>query len=113
MMEPTRGVRLVRRLVLREARVAIDSEHGSLGIAADLRREAREPCVELLDQLAHRLAHLNLVLGAPRLEPVLVVVGCKLAEKTEGGARERHDQLSNSECPCSIIRKLRRIPPAA
>src|SRR5262245_22060815 len=75
MMKPTAGVGLVRRLVLREANVAVDSEHRALRIAADLRREAREPSVELFDELAHRRAHFVFILVAMRLEPGLVVVG--------------------------------------
>src|SRR5215467_817051 len=86
-MEPAAGVRLVRRLVLREARVAVDAEHRPLGVSADFRREAREPSVELFDELAHRLAHFVLVLGTPCLEPLLVVVRRKLPEEAKGCRR--------------------------
>src|SRR5215471_14384821 len=96
-VEPAAGVRLVRRLVLREASVAIDPEHRPLGIAADLRCEACQPSVELGDQLVHRLAHLLLVFGTPCLEPLLVVVRGKLPEEAKGCRRERHTCLSNSE----------------
>src|SRR5207247_10337580 len=54
MVEPARGVRLVGRLVLGEANVAVNAEHRALRITDDLGREGREPDVHLLEHLAHR-----------------------------------------------------------
>src|SRR3954468_2533801 len=72
-MEPARRVRLVRGLIAREANVAIDAEHRSLRIAADLRRERRKPRGHLADEIPHRFAHLALVLRAGRFNPFLLL----------------------------------------
>src|SRR5689334_4057294 len=83
MMEPAGGVRLVRRLVLREPRVAIDSEHRSLRVAANLRSEAAKAHEHVLDELTHRVAHFLLVLTAVRLEPLLVVMRRQTSKELE------------------------------
>src|SRR4051794_33768646 len=85
MMEPAAGVRLVRRFVLREADVAVDPEHRSLGIAAHFGREAPAPCVELADELTHRLSKLLFIRGSMCFEPRLVVVAHEPAKKAQGG----------------------------
>src|SRR5512143_1579435 len=90
MMEPASRVRLVRRFVLREPDVAIDAKHRSLGIAADLGSEMREPSVELLDELTHRLAHFLLIYRAVGLEPLFVVVPRELTKEAQGRWGEWH-----------------------
>src|SRR3990172_5093727 len=83
MEDPERGVRLVRRLVPREAHVAIDAEERALGVADELRRESGEAHVELLDKRLHRLEQLSHVRGAPGLEPLPAVVPLQPAEEGE------------------------------
>ena len=65
---------LVGRLVLGEANVPIDPEHGAFDVPADFRSEAGKADVELLDQLAHRRPDFLLVFVAVGLEPGLGVV---------------------------------------
>src|SRR5206468_7648693 len=91
-VEPAGCVDLVRRLVLGEADVAVDTEHRSLRISADLRRELRKARVEILDQLAHWLAYFRLVLVAMRLEPGLLVVPGESTKETQSAIGEGHAQ---------------------
>src|SRR5262245_19150957 len=93
MMKPTGRVGFVRRLVLREANIPIDSKHRSLGIAADLGGEACEPNVQILDQPAHGIAYVVLVLHAMGFKPRFVVVRLELAKKAKGSGVERHIAL--------------------
>src|SRR5438552_2458699 len=90
MVKPASRVCLVRRLVFGEADVAVNPEHRSLWISADLRRELRKARVEILDQLAHRLAHLGFVFVAMRLEPGFLVVPGKLPEEAQRTGSEWH-----------------------
>jgi hypothetical protein len=83
MRQPHARVGLVRRLVLRKPDVAVDPEHRTPRVADDLRRHPCEPDVELIDERLERLAHLALVLGAVRLEPLPPVVLLEAAEKRE------------------------------
>src|SRR4051794_32333066 len=94
-MEPAGRVGLVRGLVAREADVAIDAEHRPLRVAADLGCEFHEPRVHLADEVAHRLAHLTLVLGAMCLEPFLVVVLREPSKESQCSRRECHRLLRN------------------
>src|SRR5688572_18738624 len=89
-VEPAAGVRLVRRLVLGEADVAIDPEHRAPDVTADLGGDASEADVHLLDQLAHRLPNLVLVFLAVILEPGFAVVALELPEEAKGSTGERH-----------------------
>src|SRR5207247_8996232 len=82
-VEPGSGVGLVRRLVLGEADVAVDPEHRALGIADDLGRDAAQPGVERLDELAHRLPHLPLIDVTVGLEPGLLVVPRQISQEPE------------------------------
>src|SRR5687767_10651286 len=93
---------LVRGLVLGEANVAIDAEHRSLRVAADLGRERLQLLVHLADQVAHRLAHLTFVLRAMRLEPLLVVVLREPAKEAQRRRCERHGTKSFSRSTRSI-----------
>src|SRR6266566_6148811 len=90
MVEPAGRVGLVRRLVFGEANVAVNTEHRSLGIATDLRRKPGEACVEILDQLSHRLAYLCFVLIPMRFEPRLLVVPGEAAKESERAFGEWH-----------------------
>src|SRR5437016_14029691 len=90
MVKPASRVCLVRRLVFGEADVAVNPEHRSLWISADLRRELRKARVEILDQLAHRLAHLGFIFVAMRLEPGFLVVPGKLPEEAQRTGSEWH-----------------------
>src|SRR3954465_12890642 len=99
MMKPATGVGLVGRLVLREADVAVDAKHRSLRIATNLRREAREPYVELLDEVAHRRAHLLLVVCAVRVKPLFVVVSRELLEEAKCRGGKGHGASMSMLCP--------------
>src|SRR6202165_2043306 len=83
MVEPAGRVGLVGRLVLRKTNVAVDAEHRSLGISANLRGELREACIEILDQLTHRLSYLGFILFAMCLEPGLLVVPGESSKESE------------------------------
>src|SRR5437762_409690 len=83
MEEPARGVRLVRRLVAREANIAVQAEHGAFRVAQELGREAREADVHLLNQIRHWLLDVPLVILAMCLEPRLRVVLRQPAEESE------------------------------
>src|SRR5439155_9610106 len=98
--EPARRVRLVRRLVLGKANVAIDPEHRALRIAGQLGGKPGEAHVHLLDQRPHRHADLRLVVVPMRLEPRLLVVAGEAAEKPQrrGGKyhRDRNPQRARA-----------------
>src|SRR5262249_51793971 len=89
-VEPAGRVRLVRRLVLRKANVAVDANHASFRITANLGRERLETSEHLVHQIAHGLTNVLLVVVTVRLEPLLVVVRGELAEEAEGRLSERH-----------------------
>ena len=61
MVELAGGVGLVRRLVGREADVAVDPEDRAPRVAHELGRDPGEPDVHLLDQRPERVPHLGLV----------------------------------------------------
>src|SRR5436309_15440986 len=105
MMEPGSSVGLVRGLVLREANVAVDAKHRSLGVAADLRCEPGKADVELFDQFPHRRPHLILIVGAVRFEPRLLIIPRELSKESQTAFAKRH-------CPSILIRKLRQLAQA-
>src|SRR5262249_53120487 len=74
MEEPAGRMRLVGRLVAREANVAVQAENGAPRIAHELGRDTREPQVHLLDQVRHRLFDVPLVVLAMCLEPRLRIL---------------------------------------
>src|SRR5512140_2872784 len=82
-MKPAGDVLLVRRLVSREAHVAMDAKERAPGIADDLRRHRRETYVHFLGERGERTAQLGLVRLAVAREPLAVVVAAKRAEETE------------------------------
>src|SRR4051812_1957963 len=84
-VEPARGVGLVRRLVAGEPYVAMDAEERALRVADDLRRDAREPHVHLFHERGERRAHLRLVRRAVLLEPLAIVVAAQRAEEGQRG----------------------------
>ena len=88
--EPQVEVGLVRALVGREARVAVDAQDRAVDarVGVDARRQARQPLAERDDQLAGRLQHEPLVVRAVRLEPGAVVVLAQVAQKVQGGGIE-------------------------
>src|SRR5262249_25961087 len=81
--EPARGVRLVGRLVGREANIAVDPEDRSLRVAYEFRGEVREARVHFAHELRQRLANVLLGVVAMRLEPGLGVVAGEPAKERE------------------------------
>ena len=77
-------VRLVRRLVLGEARVAVDPEGRPRRIRLERDAPRREPGGERLDQGDQRLLEEPLELRLARLEPGAVVVGGQVGQELDG-----------------------------
>jgi len=90
-----RDVRLVRRLVAAEARVAVDTKQRDLWIGDQLRREPSQVDRELLEQRDHRCAHVRLVFVLARLEPLTPVVALERAQKRECLSRKRRGHVSD------------------
>ena len=88
--EPEVEVRLVRALVGREPRIAVEPQDRAVDarIGVDARRQARQSPAERHDQLAGRPQHQPLVVRAVRLEPGAVVVLAQVAQKAQGGGIE-------------------------
>ena len=85
-----RDVRLVRRLVLGEARVAVDAIHRHLRARDELGRERAEIDRQPLHDRGHRLADVRLVVVAVGVEPLAPIVALERAQKPEGFCREVH-----------------------
>ena len=121
-------VGLVRRLVLREARVAVDPEDRPLRIGPQRDAASREPVVEGGDQRLHRLLEQPLEVGLPRLKPGAVVVGREIEEEldrlgleaAECGRAHVHDTTVRAGaadgygrvCPRHILRSMDRESPS-
>jgi hypothetical protein len=95
-LEPARGVRLVRRLVLREADVAINAENRTFGISDELRRELAEPHIDFLDEQLEGGENFTLVRLLVRLEPVPLVVALELPQERECAAAEAAKNLGHT-----------------
>ena len=112
MEEPARGVRLVGPLVVREADVAVDAEHGALRVAAELRRHAREPVVDLAHELAQRAEHLLIVRLAVLDEPRALIVSLERAQVLQCGGPEPGEAGQCSSATGGVRRHRRRAAPA-
>ena len=80
------GLRLVRRLVAREARVAVDAEQRAAlaaGVGHQVRADLRQAQPEVLDEGERRLEQVVLVAVLVGVEPLAVVVGLQLAQEGE------------------------------
>src|SRR5207342_1498910 len=79
-------VGLVGRLVVGEARVAMDAEQRAAdraGIGAVLRADRGEVRLQVRKQLEEGAAHLRVVVGLVRLEPLAIVVAGQAAQELE------------------------------
>jgi hypothetical protein len=84
-------VRLVRSLVMREARVAVDPEQrpaDGLRLGLEVRADLAQLGREVADELEGRLLRVLDVASLVRLEPLAVVVLAKLAQEREQRRRE-------------------------
>ena len=86
--EAGRDVCLVRRLVGREADVAVDAERGPCRIGPQGHAARLETLSECQAQQLERLLEQTLVVGLVRLEPRSVVVEGEVHEELDGFARE-------------------------
>ena len=77
-------VRLVRRLVLREARVAVDPEDRALGIGEERDVAGRQALRQRGDQRLDRFLEQPLVVGLARVEPVALVVRREVGQEVDG-----------------------------
>src|ERR1017187_1280298 len=77
-------VGLVRRLILAEARVAVDAVDGLVGIGRVLRSKAFHRAVQRLHQFAHRLLDVLLEERLAWLKPLAVVVAREATEEGHG-----------------------------
>jgi hypothetical protein len=94
--KPRRDVGLQRRLVVAEARVAVDAVQRRLRRRHQLRRERAEIARELLDECDHRRADDGLEAIPPRSEPLAIVVAFQRAQEAQGVGRERRSQRATS-----------------
>ena len=86
------GLRLVRRLVLREADVAVDAEERAAGgsrVGAKVGADLVEERGEVADELQRRFLDAFFVAALVGLKPLAVVVPAELAQELEQNLRER------------------------
>ena len=91
-LEPDARRGLVRRLVLREARVAVDAEQRAAdapGVGPQVRADLAQVRLEVLDEGERRLEHVGLVAVLVGVEPLAVVVLLQVGEEAEQLASER------------------------
>jgi len=83
-------VRLQRRLVLAEPRVAVHAERRLARRAGELRRDVAQILVEPLEQPVQRLLDVRDVVGAVGAEPLAVIVALQHPQERQRLAREEH-----------------------